>query len=157
MNIFVLDENPVLAAQHQCDKHVVKMVLESAQLLSTAHRLCNDDPDESVYKATHTNHPCSLWVRAGDGNYLWLYEHFLALADEYTHRYNKVHKSFDKLAGILCVVPLDIPDGSTPFVRCGPTANGTIVDSYRQYYREKQGQITMTWTKRNKPEWMEKR
>ena len=76
MNIFYLDEDPILAAQMHCDKHVVKMILESAQLLSTAHRLLDGNKladERGLYKATHINHPSSIWVRKSSENYYWLW------------------------------------------------------------------------------------
>ena len=79
MNIFYLDEDPVLAAQMHCDKHVVKMILESAQLLSTAHLLIDGDEladERGLYKATHKNHPSSKWVRDSSENYEWLWNLF---------------------------------------------------------------------------------
>ena len=103
MNIFVTDPDPVISAQTLCDKHVVKMVLESAQMLSTAWREPNDlrssefsskyADEHELYKTAHPNHPCSIWVRQARENYKWLYRHFVALCDEYTHRYGKSHAS----------------------------------------------------------------
>ena len=84
MNIFVLDYNPKRAAQMQCDKHVVKMPLETAQILCSAF-----EPGTAPYKRTHYNHPCSVWGRESKVNYKWLIEHGLALSDEYTYRYGK--------------------------------------------------------------------
>ena len=65
MNIFVLDNDPFKAAEYQCDKHVVKMVLETAQLLCSAH-------ETAPYKRTHYNHPCAIWTRSSLSNYMWL-------------------------------------------------------------------------------------
>ena len=95
MNIFVTDPDPVISAQTLCDKHVVKMVLESAQMLSTAWRDFSTkySDDNELYKTAHLNHPCSIWVRQARENYKWLYRHFVALCDEYTHRYGKSHAS----------------------------------------------------------------
>ena len=70
MNIFYLDKNPDLSAQLHCDKHVVKMILEYAQMLSTAHRVLDNSQD--VYKIAHKNHPCTIWVRENKSNYKWL-------------------------------------------------------------------------------------
>ena len=82
MNIFYLDRNPVIAAQMMCDKHVVKMILESAQMLSTAHRVLDGDDranETGLYKMAHKNHPSTIWVRASSENYRWLWKHFDAL------------------------------------------------------------------------------
>lgn len=92
MNIFYLDTDPVLAAQYQHDKHVVKMILETAQILSTVlHKQGINDP--LLYKPTHANHPCTLWAGACDANYTWLVLHGEALCAEYTYRYGRTHKS----------------------------------------------------------------
>ena len=80
MNVFYLDKDPVLAASYHCDKHCVKMIVESAQLLSTAHRLLDeDDAHSNLYKVAHKNHPSTIWVRSSLENYTWLY------AVSYTH------------------------------------------------------------------------
>ena len=80
MNIFYLDKNPVVAAQMQCDKHVVKMILESAQMLSTAHRVLdgNEYADKKgLYKMAHKNHPSTIWARSSLENYVWLFDHMV--------------------------------------------------------------------------------
>ena len=94
MNIFFLDARPINAARFHGDRHVVKMVLETAQLLSTAHRVVDSiDDDSKLYKATHINHPMSKWVRSSWTNYIWAYGLFHHLCDEYTNRFGKIHKS----------------------------------------------------------------
>ena len=99
MNIFYLDECPRKAAQLQYNKHVVKMILESAQMLCSAHHVLGN-PDDVPYKLAHKNHPSTIWVRENSLHYDWLYEHFCALQGEYYKRYGKTHMSFDK-----CYVP----------------------------------------------------
>ena len=98
MNIFMLDQDPVKAAKYHADKHVIKMILESAQLLCTA---INNHHGKQVmpYKTTHLNHPCSLWVRESRDNALWLVDLTQALNQEYKHRYLRSvnHKSWDML------------------------------------------------------------
>lgn len=180
MNIFILDKSPVLAAQQQCDKHVVKMILESAQMLSTAHRLLDgrmaigksktgraaktwqlDDPvrDTVLYKAVHINHPCTIWTMESRANYDWHFEHFSALHAEYMHRYGKTHKSYVELANALANAPDNIPDGDiTPFKLAMGVAPQCInpadpVGSYRAFYQTKQDRFKMTWSKREVPEW----
>ncbi len=183
MNIFILSEDPIEAAQTQCDKHVVKMIVESAQMLSTVHRMLDgtitkrpsksgkrilkyyqlDDSREDVlYKAVHHNHPCTVWSREGCCNYTWHYEHFVALCDEYTYRYGKVHSTDTKLRKILKKLPKNIPVGRTPFKlamgsnpECVVTGLGgtDAVQSYRNFYHTKQARFKMDWTKRNTPEW----
>ena len=98
MNIFVLSLNPQEAAEYHCDKHVVKMILETAQLLYCSHWIV--DPDSlpsTAYKKAHPNHPCAIWVRESTENYRWLSDLGLALCSEYTYRYGKRHKTQDHL------------------------------------------------------------
>lgn len=137
MNIFILNNDPVIAAQEQCDKHVVKMIVESAQMLSTVHRMLdgvmerrpsksgaklqywklNDEREDLLYKACHFNHPSTVWTRESCCNYSWHYEHFIGLCDEYTYRYGKVHSTDTKLRKILKTLPNNInrSGGMTPF------------------------------------------
>ena len=138
MNLFILNVDPIVAAQDQCDKHVVKMIVESAQMLSTVHRMLDgqetrrrsvsgktmtkyyelpDDRENIVYKACHFNHPCTIWTREGCCNYTWHYNHFAALCDEYTYRYGKIHSTDTKLRKTLSKLPDNIPRtaGRTPF------------------------------------------
>lgn len=89
MNIFASYACPKKSAQFLDDRRVIKMVLESAQLLSTA---INESGGKGPYKTTHKNHPCSIWTRQTIKNYYWLLDHFQYLCDEYSKRYNKIHK-----------------------------------------------------------------
>ncbi len=95
MNIFVTDPCPVQSAQGLCDKHVPKMSLEAAQMLSTAWRVHGEKyaEDERLYKQAYLNHPCTIWARDKVENYRWLFKHFVALCEEYTHRFGKIHGS----------------------------------------------------------------
>ena len=137
MNIFFLSTDPVAAAKMQCDKHVVKMILETAQMLSTAHHVNGSTLDTDVlYKKTHVNHPSSVWARASLKNYTWLYDHFIALCDEYTHRYGKTHLTDTKFRELLKVVPYHVQlDYSKP-PKCMPSEYkcGSVVKSYQAYY-----------------------
>ena len=90
MNIFFLDADPKYAAQMQCDKHVVKMVLETAQMLSTAARAQGHDVG---YKSAYPKHPMTLWVSQNADNFRWAWLHGMSLAKEYTNRYDRIHKS----------------------------------------------------------------
>ncbi len=179
MNIFILDNDPVIAAQMQCDKHVVKMIVESAQMLSTVHRMIDgimerrpsksgsmlqyfklDDARENIlYKACHYNHPSTVWTRENSRNYDWHYRHFVALCDEYTYRYNKVHATDTKLREILYNKPNNMKYAGykTPFklaMRASPECISECpVTSYRKFYETKQSRFKMTWTKRAVPEW----
>ena len=107
MNIFYLDEDPEVAAIVQYNKHVVKMILESAQMLCTAHRYYGND--DVPYKTAHLNHPSTIWVRQNTKHYFWLYKHMLALGEEYTHRYGKVHMSITKCKEPLQLAPINMP------------------------------------------------
>jgi hypothetical protein len=115
MNIFYLDKDPVKAAQYQYNKHVVKMILESAQMLCTAHHHYAEelgyDNSYIPYKKAHYNHPSTIWTRQNSRNYYWLYHHMLALGDEYTKRYNKTHLTISKCWQPLQYVPTGMPIG----------------------------------------------
>jgi hypothetical protein len=152
MNIFVLDYNPVKAAQFQCDKHVVKMPLESAQILCSAFSI-----GIAPYKRTHYNHPCSVWTRKTKNNYVWLIQHGLALCDEYTYRYGKNHKSRQVILWCqknMRQLKFD-SEGKTHFVLCFDNKYkiGNAVESYREYYRAEKSQIAKWAKSRLRPNW----
>ena len=107
MNIFYLDECPKKAAQLQYNKHVVKMILESAQMLCTAHHVYGN-PDDMPYKQAHLNHPSTVWTRRSKSTYMWLYNHMIALGDEYKKRYGKTHLSITKCKDFLAIPPRHI-------------------------------------------------
>ena len=107
MNIFYLHKDPVEAAKLQYNKHVVKMILESAQMLCTAHHHYGNNT--VPYKKAHYNHPSTIWVRQNSKQYRWLFHHMLALGAEYTKRYGKKHLSIDKCFGPLSFLPPNIP------------------------------------------------
>lgn len=176
MNIFYISEDPFEAARMMVDKHVVKMILETAQLLSTAHRVIDgeefvgqslsgrkakrwrlpDFRDAVLYQATHINHPSAVWCRNSNNNYNWLYAHFLALLDEYTYRYGKVHKCAT-LVDSLRSTPHNIHVGYlTPVTPAMPDeykVEHDSVTSYRNYYRVAK-QRMHKWTNRQIPEWI---
>ncbi len=136
MNIFVLDRDPVLAASQLIDKHVVKMTLETAQILSA---VCNLAARMKVaqYRTTHPNHPCTFWARASKQNFDWLIRHGLAIANEYTKRYKKVHKSQAVIEWCRDNAP-DLPDiGLTDFALVMPEQyrGSDAVESYRVFYK----------------------
>ena len=138
MNIFYLDKNPTVAASYFYDKHKVKMILECAQMLCTAHiALGNEDVP---YKKSHLNHPSSVWVRANNENYQWLYNHMLALGEEYTKRYKRTHLTITKCKDILAVAPLNIPTGSfNEPPQCMPDeykVDNDSVSAYWNYYEQ---------------------
>ena len=157
MNIFVLDENPIPCAVYHADKHVVKMILEHAQLMCTAHHLYpNENHDYEIpYKATHHNHPCAKWVRESKQNYQWLYSLTYELNEEYMYRYkkNNPHKSWSAVEDL--PYP-DIPDiGMTPFALAMPDEckMDNAVDSYRNYYNTHK-QHLLKWRDRATPKWI---
>ena len=153
MNIFVLDEEVEKCAEYHCDKHVIKMILESAQMMSAVVRLQGHDKG---YKLTHKNHPCTIWARKSLSNYMWLFVLAGCLNSEYRYRYNKKvnHKSFDMIQ------TLPIPDlpviGLTPFAQAMPDQyrNKNAVKAYRDYYINEKSSF-LTWTKRKTPEWID--
>ena len=152
MNIFCLDPDPVLAARMQCDAHVVKMVLESAQLLSVA-RHAHGQP--APYKPTHAKHPCALWAGVGRDNYAWLHAHLVALSDEYTHRYGRTHATAQHLDALADASFL--PTGGTPHAQAMPDQfkHSDPVVAYRAYYRHKAQTLPrFRYTARNPPEWL---
>ena len=139
MNIFYFYDCPILSAQAQPDKMLVKMPLETAQMLCTAHRELDGDEyaDEvGLYKRAYWNHPCTVWARESSANYFWLYKHFLALGKEYTFRYGKTHNSVDKLARALFKQPDNIKRiGMTPLAQAMPDKykNDDPIKAYRDY------------------------
>jgi len=139
MNIFYLSKDPKEAAVQQHNKHVVKMILESAQMLCTAHHEF-DIEDERLYKRTHTNHPSCVWVRQSTQHYLWLYEHMLELGAEYTRRYGRTHLTITKMEKLLATPPTGMPDaGFTPPPQCMPDEykRDCTVEGYQAYYKFK--------------------
>jgi Pyrimidine dimer DNA glycosylase len=163
MNIFVLDNDPELCAHYHCDKHVVKMILETAQLLSTAHRVVDEgclfpELDKNLYKKTHQNHPSAIWVRENYSNYSWVAYLFECLLEEYTYRYGKVHAS-EKLTDYVAWPPLNIKTSSkmTPFKLAMPDVYKTDdpVQSYRNYYIGEKKSL-FAWKNRDIPYWIPK-
>lgn len=159
MNIFALDDNPFAAAQAQCDKHVVKMTLETAQLLSTVHHTHATKAHPAptgIYAPTHARHPSTLWTAETSGNYTWLFAHFMALADEYTHRFFKTHKSWGDLCQILCEPPRLITHAPrTAFAQAMPDQfkHSDPVTAYRAYYRTAKADL-LSYTRRPAPAWL---
>lgn len=134
MNIFVLDTDPALAAEAQCDKHIVKMPLETAQLLCTAAAL--NGALAPRYRPTHAKHPCTLWAAASRRNYDWLIAHGVALANEYRRRYGRTHASEAVILDAVRYFPL-LPDTErTPFAQAMPDQYraADAVVAYRAYY-----------------------
>jgi len=152
MNIFLLDNDIEICAQFHCDQHVVKMILESVQILCTSLNKMNI---ETPYKSTHQKHPCVLWVDESFDNFLWLKSLALALNDEYRYRFEKTvdHRSIDVLRSIS--MHRYGPGGLTPFAQAMPEkyrVSGDAVSAYRQFYRAEKSYFAR-WTRRPRPNW----
>ncbi len=156
MNIFYLQREPESCAHDHCDKHVPKMILEYAQLMSTAHReLDGDDCVDQLYKSTHKNHPSAIWTRSSDQHYMWLYELFCALSEEYQLRYGKEHLTFTKLHGILKYLPHNIQaNGFTDPPQCMPDQykHDDCITAYREFYRYDKSRFAK-WQYTDVPTW----
>ena len=139
MNIFYLDKDPYKAASHFYDKHKVKMILESAQMLCTAHHVYGN-PDDVPYRQAHLNHPSTIWARESRPNYYWLYEHMIALGQEYTKRYGKIHMTIDKCRFALSFCPDGITSEQfTEPPQCMPDeykVPGCSITAYWNYYEQ---------------------
>lgn len=159
------------------DRHVVKMILESAQLLSTAHRVLDghetlgksksgrnakrwvlgDARENVLYAATHINHPSAVWCRQSVENYTWLVEHMYALMDEYTYRYEKKHKCSGELSYMLQSPPENLEAYDwTPMPSCMDEQyiiSNDPVTNYRNYYQYGKRHI-FAWKNRTPPEWI---
>jgi len=152
MNIFFLDFDVKKCAEYHCDKHVVKMILETAQLLCSAHHVTGGT---APYKLSHKNHPCSIWVRASLSNYLYLCELGLALGEEYTHRYGKKHKSVEVIEWCLSNRPnIHDVDFTSPPMAMGDEykIGNDVIESYRNYYKGAKSEI-VSWKNRETPDW----
>lgn len=151
MNIFILDKNIEKCAQYHCDSHVVKMILESAQILCT---VLWQTGTAAPYRPTHLKHPCVIWAGESLANWLWLKELGSALNKEYQYRFNKScnHKSYD----IIKILPIpSIPNlGLTKHVQVVPEMyrSTNVINAYRQYYIHHKKHIAK-WTKRKTPHW----
>ena len=175
MNVFYLNEDPKVCAEEHCDKHVVKMIIEYAQLMSTAHRvldgmqyseltkngrqikrwLIKDSREKKLYKASHVNHPDAIWARKSCGNYNYLYKLFSALCDEYTHRYGKVHETDRKLRNILALEPENIDCGKMtepPQAMPDDCKHSDVKQAYKNYYIMEKKNFA-TWKNRTIPKW----
>lgn len=157
MNIFVLDFDAQIAAENHCDKHVIKMLLESCQIMCTVLHLQGVDPTTVPYKATHKHHPCVLWANESSENYKWLWTLAFYLSKEYTKRYNKTH-ACDKLINSLLFSthPSNFPGSKlTPFVQAMPEkykVPGDAITAYRNYYMGDKKYFAV-WKLNNTPTW----
>jgi len=182
MNIFYLHPDPQTCAEMHVDKHVVKMIIEYAQLMSTTHRVLDgvedvehryvagslparyrkikvwEHPDKEMHfnlmRTSHINHPSGVWCRANNENYNWLYQLWSCTLDEYTYRYNKVH-ACQRYAPYLLNPPKNIAQGN--FYPPTPAMPddckiGDSLLSYRKYYIEYKNGFAR-WKNRQTPEW----
>jgi hypothetical protein len=158
MNIFYLDKDPKLAAQYHCDKHIVKMILESAQLLSTAwHEL---RPGKAalmdIYKSTHKNHPSAVWVRKDARHYRWLANLMTELCKEYTLRYGRIHASERLLKQLAKEPNTESNFRFIPPPQCMPEQYqcADTIQAYRNYYTFGKTYL-LKYTNRNRPHWLQ--
>lgn len=182
MNIFYLHDDASIAAQMMCDKHIPKMIVEAAQMLSTAHRMLDGTetrkPSKSgkrmvkyysypdsylenvIYKAVHFNHPSTVWTRESDKNYMWHYNHFIALGEEFEMRFGKLHKTILLLKDILSKIPKNIPKTNTitpirlamkAYPECIVENDG--VQSYRNFYLADKREFAKWEKGRQAPTW----
>lgn len=177
MNLFYLHKNPKVSATLHCDKHVVKMIIEYAQMLSTAHRMLDGDPyvsqtlggrriqrwrldpdrEDILYKASHINHPSTKWVRENSQQYMYAYHMFVSLCNEYTYRYGKTHLTDSKLREILFYTPDNITLGKWKEPpQCMPDdvkVENDSLSAYHKYYAVYKKDFAK-WTKREVPQFM---
>ena len=178
MNIFYLHHDPEICVKMHNDKHCVKMIVEYAQLLSTAHRVLDGEEyydktkngrrikrwrmndnfmEQGLMKASHVNHPSNKWLRQSKANYEWLFDLWLELLDEYTHRYGKIHKCTERMP-YFASAPKNIPD--VPFTEPAQAMpedvkrGDSAIIAYRNYYIFYKQRMAK-WTNRPIPNWWE--
>lgn len=154
MNIFYLDKDPQKCAQMHGDKHVIKMILESAQMLCSVHWHFGH---QAHYKKTHINHPCAKWARESDSNYMWLARLAKELCFEYRYRYGmyKRHKAEDVIDWLIDNVPKELPSiefRQPPLAMPEEYKNNDHINAYRDYYVNDKRHL-MVYTKRECPYW----
>ena len=158
MNVFYIASDPVEAGRMHCDQHVGKMLIETSQMMSTAHRMLNNNTyadTAGLYRSTHANHPSCQWVRSSTLHYLWALRLACALSSEFRDRYGKSHKTSTLLSKLAHVPPKMPRDGFRPPPQCFGDANSDLmqpdtVAAYRAYYRRKG---FPKWSKSKTPEW----
>ena len=143
MNIFYLHNDPQICAEYHCDKHVVKMILEYAQLLSTAHHELDGMPSIECYKPTHSKHPSAVWARESKHHYRWLYRLLSHTCREYSKRYAKIHATEKKgIVSNLMHLPYELrATGWEDPPQCMPNEykNVNVIKAYRNYYIAEKG------------------
>lgn len=154
MNIFyLLDADIAQCARFHCDKHVVKMILESAQVLCSVLSLYHI---ETPYRPTHLKHPCVIWASESLSNWLWLKNLAGALNEEYKYRFNhtKNHKSYDVILKLETPPMIDLGLTQRPQVFPDEFKQADPVEAYRHYYKARKQHLAQ-WTKREKPYWFD--
>ena len=163
VNIFILDANPLTAAQYLCDKHIVKMPVETAQMMAASlrgHGATDSDmpltKSGTPYRGGYMNHPCTRWAGTCKRNYFWLGLHGIALCMEYTFRYNKKHACQEAIEHMMDLRD-HIPGNylRSPFVLAMPDEykERDAVRAYRKYYVGEKSDIA-EWNKgRDAPKW----
>lgn len=178
MNVFYLDHNTAFAAKALVDKHIVKMPLETVQLLSTAHRILDgqeitithngrnkkryvlscEKRNEMLYQASHINHPSAVWCRQNRSNYRWLAHYLIDMCFEYHARYGRHFKFFENgLVDELLNFPENLPEGE--FTQPPPAmpehykVQGDAIESYRRYYAGDKWRFAK-WKHNTIPSWL---
>ena len=175
MNVFYLHEDPKICATMHADKHVVKMIVEYGQMMSTAHRVLDgtewydrtinnrrikrwrldDEREDILYKASHINHPSAIWVRESIENYYQMFKLYMATLAEFTNRYGKIHGA-SKPSVFLMRPPLNIPCVKrTEIPQCMPDyckVKGNPIKAYRNYYINEKESFA-TWKNKEIPQW----
>lgn len=161
MNIFFLSWNPRQAAEFHCDKHVVKMIIETAQLLYSAHWMTDSSLLPNAYKLAHKNHPSAIWARESLTNYLWLASLGWWLCKEYQFRYGatKTHKTEQHIVWLLNNHPKIPLIGMTPVRLAMPIEYKTFnpIKAYRTFYIESKlkARGIVKYTRREPPEFIQ--
>ena len=167
MNIFVLDNDPVIAARYMCDKHVGKMIIESGQMMASVLRHYGATDEQMPLTATSKkpwrggwpNHPCTRWVMESQSNFTWLWSHAMGLGMEFKKRYGKTHacvEAVDEMHTMLLFMN-DYPDvGLTPFAQAMPDEckDDDAVKAYRRYYSTEKKDIAKWQRGTVAPWWM---
>ena len=178
MNIFALTKDPVLSAQQMLDKHIVKMPTESCQMLHTnclyflfwechgrepSLRELKQFHKESHFnylmKPAMLNHPSTIWARQNKANYMWLYNHAIALCKEYTFRYGKIHGAEKRIEDSFTfsydeedLTPVSIAMADIYRLPKEKHSWDFVIKSYRHYYLQGKWDFA-TWKKNRRPEW----
>ena len=159
MNVFATSACPLASARALDDSRVIKMALESAQLLCTE---LGRRGYKVPYRPTHANHPVTLWLR-DDGALRWLFRHFVALCDEYAHRFGRTHKSYERVHPVAARILKRVPEARKPsFANCARRSDLDLdftdvrptTEAYRRYLRARWELGDPRWTRRSPPRWL---